>query len=71
MAKRKGLIAAAMAFASTPAGRRVIQQAKNYASRPENRERARAFVQQAREYAARPENRERVQKVINRRSRST
>ncbi len=66
--KRKTLITAAVAFASTPAGRRLIQQAKEYASRPENQARARALVQQAKEYAARPENQARIQKLMKTRS---
>jgi hypothetical protein len=68
MAKKKTLITAAVAFASTPTGRRLIQQAKEYASRPENQARARALVQQAKEYSARPENQERIQKLMKSRS---
>ena len=49
MAKgRKGLVGAALAFAASPQGRRVIQQAKEYASKPENRQKAQQLVQQAR-----------------------
>ena len=39
MAKsRKGLVVAAVAFANTPQGRQLIQQAKEYLSRPETRQ---------------------------------
>ena len=68
MARKKTLLAAAAAFASTPTGRRLIQQAREYASRPENQARARAVVQQAREYAARPENQERIRRLMKSRS---
>ena len=42
--KKRGLLAAAAAFAASPQGRRLIQQIRLYASRPENRARARQFV---------------------------
>ena len=47
--KRKGMLAAAAAFAASPQGRRAIAQAKEYASRPENKERARQLIQQAKD----------------------
>ena len=50
--KRKGLVAAAAAFAASPQGRRLLQQAKEYAARPETKERARALVEQARTRAS-------------------
>ena len=46
--KRKGLFVAAAAFASSPQGRRLMQQAKEYASRPETKERAQQLLSQAR-----------------------
>ena len=46
--KRKGMIAAAAAFAASPQGRRLIQQAKGYAARPETKARAQELVAQAR-----------------------
>ena len=46
--KSKGLVAAAMAFAASPQGQRLIRQAKEYAQRPENREKAKQFIEQAR-----------------------
>ena len=46
--KRRGMIAAAAAFAASPQGRRLIQQAKEYASRPETKARAQELVAQAR-----------------------
>ncbi len=35
--RRKGLFAAAAAFAASPQGRRMIQQAKDYARSPEGK----------------------------------
>jgi hypothetical protein len=49
MAKKKGIVAAAAAFAASPQGRRLIAQAKDYASRPENKEKARQLIQQAKD----------------------
>jgi len=46
--RRRGLIAAAAAFAASPQGRRLIQQAKEYASRPETKARAQELLAQAR-----------------------
>jgi hypothetical protein len=46
--KTKGLLAAAMAFAATPQGRMLLQQAKEYASRPETKARAQQLLSQAR-----------------------
>jgi hypothetical protein len=46
--KSKGLLAAAMAFAASPQGRRLLQQAKEYAGRPENKQRAQDLMSQAR-----------------------
>ncbi len=46
--KSKGLLAAAMAFAATPQGRALLQQAKEYASRPETKQRAQQLIAQAR-----------------------
>ena len=46
--KRRGMIAAAAAFAASPQGRRLIQQAKEYVSRPETKARAQELVTQAR-----------------------
>ena len=46
--KRKGAVAAAAAFAASPQGRRMLQQAKEYAQRPETRAKARQLVAQAR-----------------------
>ena len=48
MARKKGMIAAAAAFAASPQGRRLLQQAKEYASRPETKARAQELVAQAR-----------------------
>lgn len=45
---KKSLFAAAAAFAASPQGRRMLQQAKEYASRPENRARAKQFIADAR-----------------------
>jgi hypothetical protein len=45
--KRKGMVAAAAAFAASPQGRRMLQQAKAYASRPENQEKAKQLLQRA------------------------
>jgi len=52
MARKKTLLAAAMAFASSPQGRRLIQQARDYASRPENRAKAQQALAQAKSRAA-------------------
>ena len=46
--KRKGAVAAAAAFAASPQGRRLLQQAKEYAQRPENKAKARELIAQAR-----------------------
>lgn len=46
--KSRGLIMAATAFAASPQGRRLLQQAKGYASRPETKQRAQQLVSQAR-----------------------
>lgn len=46
--KTKSLLAAAMAFAATPQGRALLQQAKEYATRPETKQRAQALLSQAR-----------------------
>jgi hypothetical protein len=46
--KTKGLLAAAMAFAATPQGRALLQQAKEYATRPETKQRAQELLSQAR-----------------------
>ena len=46
--KRKGMVVAVTAFASSPQGRRLIQQAKEYASRPETKAKAQQLVAQAR-----------------------
>jgi hypothetical protein len=46
--KTKGLLAAAMAFAATPQGRALLQQAKEYATRPETKQRAQELLAQAR-----------------------
>jgi hypothetical protein len=51
MARKKTLLAAAMAFASSPQGRRLIQQAREYASRPENRAKAQQALAQVRSRA--------------------
>jgi hypothetical protein len=50
--KSKGVVAAAAAFAASPQGRRLLAQAKDYASRPENQEKAKRLVAQARAKAA-------------------
>ena len=47
--KTRGLLAAAMAFAATPQGQRLLQQAKEYASRPETKQRAQQLIAQARQ----------------------
>jgi CHASE3 domain sensor protein len=62
--KNRGVLAAAAAFAASPQGRRMVQKAKDYAQRPENRERAQKLLAQAQEYAQRPENRARAQKLL-------
>jgi hypothetical protein len=46
--KRKGAVAAAAAFAASPQGRRLLQQAKDYAQRPETKAKARELIAQAR-----------------------
>jgi hypothetical protein len=46
--KTRGLIAAAMAFAATPQGRQLLQQAREYATRPETKQRAQELLAQAR-----------------------
>jgi hypothetical protein len=46
--KTKSLLAAAMAFAATPQGRALLQQAKAYATRPETKQRAQELLSQAR-----------------------
>jgi len=46
--KRKGMLAAAAAFAASPQGRRLIQQAREYAARPETKARAQELLAQAR-----------------------
>jgi hypothetical protein len=46
--KRKGVVAAAAAFAASPQGRRALQQAKEYAQRPETKAKARDLIAQAR-----------------------
>ena len=46
--RRKGMMAAAAAFAASPQGRRLIQQAREYASRPETKARAQELLAQAR-----------------------
>ena len=49
MAKaRRGILAAAVAFAASPQGRKLLVQAKDFAARPENRQRAQQAIQQAR-----------------------
>lgn len=48
MAKKKGLLLAAAAFASSPQGRRFIQQAKEFVARPENRAKAEQVISQVR-----------------------
>jgi hypothetical protein len=45
--KTKGLLAAAMAFAATPQGRALLQQAKEYASRPETKAKAQQLLTDA------------------------
>jgi hypothetical protein len=46
--KKKTLFAAAAAFAASPQGRQLLQQAKEYAARPETRQRAQELLSQAR-----------------------
>jgi hypothetical protein len=48
MPKKKTLLTAAVAFASSPQGRRLIQQAKEYATRPENQAKAKQAITKAR-----------------------
>ncbi len=45
--KTKGLVAAAAAFAASPQGQRFIKQVKDYASKPENREKLQQMMDQA------------------------
>jgi hypothetical protein len=51
--KTKGLLAAAMAFAATPQGRMLLQQAKDYATRPETKQKAQQLLAQASQARAR------------------
>jgi hypothetical protein len=46
--KRRTLLTAALAFAATPQGQRLLQQAKEYARRPETKQRAQELLTQAR-----------------------
>jgi hypothetical protein len=46
--KSKSMIAAAAAFAASPQGRKLLQMAKEYANRPETRQRAQQLFDQAR-----------------------
>lgn len=46
--KSKALLAAAVAFAASPQGRKLLTQAKEYASRPETKQRAQELVAKAR-----------------------
>jgi len=46
--KRRTLLTAALAFAATPQGQRLLQQAKEYARRPETKQRAQELLSQAR-----------------------
>ena len=46
--KRRTLLTAALAFAATPQGQRLLQQAKEYARRPETKQRAQQLLAQAR-----------------------
>jgi hypothetical protein len=46
--KRRTLLTAALAFAATPQGQRLLQQAKEYAQRPETKQRAQQLLSQAR-----------------------
>lgn len=54
--KRKGAVAAAAAFAASPQGRRMLQQAKEYAQRPETKAKARELIAQARTRAKAAKN---------------
>lgn len=54
--KRKGAVAAAAAFAASPQGRRMLQQAKDYAQRPETKAKARELIAQARTRAKAAKN---------------
>jgi hypothetical protein len=54
--KRKGAVAAAAAFAASPQGRRMLQQAKEYAQRPETKAKARELMAQARTRAKAAKN---------------
>jgi hypothetical protein len=46
--KRTAVIAAAAAFAASPQGQKLLAQAKEYATRPENQRRAQELVAKAR-----------------------
>jgi hypothetical protein len=46
--KRTAVLAAAAAFAASPQGRKLLNQAKEYAMRPENQQRARELAAKAR-----------------------
>jgi hypothetical protein len=46
--KSRNMLVVLAAFAASPQGRRLLQQAKEYASRPENRQRAAQLLSQAR-----------------------
>ena len=46
--KRRTLLTAALAFAATPQGQRLLQQAKEYAKRPETKQKAQQLLAQAR-----------------------
>jgi hypothetical protein len=46
--KSRTLLAAAVAFAASPPGRKLLKQAKDYAARPETKQRAQRLVAQAR-----------------------
>jgi hypothetical protein len=47
--KTRGLLAAGMAFAATPQGRLLLQRVKEYATRPETKQRAQQLLAQARD----------------------
>jgi hypothetical protein len=46
--KTKGLLAAALAFAATPQGRALLQQAKEYAQKPETKQKAQQLLSDVR-----------------------
>jgi hypothetical protein len=50
-AKSRTLLAAAVAFAASPPGRKLLKQAKEYAALPETKQRAQQLVAQARSRA--------------------